>query len=445
MKQNVIAIFGRPNVGKSTLFNRLTKTKDAIVDSMPGVTRDRHYGMVNIHNQNCILIDTGGFTQSSLDVLQQELNVQVDLALEQADVILWVVDAQTGKIPEEQEFAQKLRKSKAAVIVCANKAEGLEEAVALDDFYTIGFENLCAISCAHNHGIENLKDIISSFLSCNESDVSNIDDSSIKVAIIGRPNVGKSTFTNALLKDNRMIVSEVSGTTRDSIHSDFSYKQDKFTIIDTAGIRKKSKIVKKQTESFSVIKSLKSVEQAHVVIVMCDAADGITDQDCQLINFVIESGRGLIIAMNKADIIDENNQYELNYSIDKRLSFVNFTQLVFCIAQQKKGIGKIMQLVKKTYLNGQKKFSTAVLTQWLIKAQEAHQPPMINSRRIKLRFAHMSNGFPPYIVIHGKQIDSLPTHYKRYLENSLRKTFDLQGIPVRITFTQDNNPYINQD
>ena len=402
MKQVVIAIFGRPNVGKSTLFNRLTNSKTAIVDSMPGVTRDRHYGIANVENKKCILIDTGGFTQSSLDSLQQELNLQVDLAINQANIILWVVDAQTGLLPEEQDFIKKLRKSNAIVIVCANKSEGLMESTALHDFYACGFENLCTISCAHNQGIDNLKVKISSLLSDDFVSVENIDNSSIKVAIIGRPNVGKSTFTNVLLKDNRMIVSDVSGTTRDSIHSHLTYKQDEFTIIDTAGVRKKSKIIKKQTESFSVIKSLKSVEQAHVVIVMCDSCEGITDQDCQLINFVIESGRGLIIALNKSDSIDLNNQYELNYSIDKKLSFVNFTQPIFCSAKQKTGIAKIMKLVKNTYLNSQKTFSTAILTKWLIQAQEEHQPPMINSRRIKLRFAHMSNGYPPYVVIHGK-------------------------------------------
>lgn len=443
----VAVIFGCPNVGKSTLFNRLTGAKKAVVDARPGVTRDRHYGYTTLMGQPWIIVDTGGFTEANADPLQPLLNQQVEIALNEADVIIWVVDAKIGRVAEDALLADKLRKCPGQIMLVANKSESLDNCTALGDFHSFGFKNCLAISSAHNQGISNLMMQLVDLCpqtTLSEDDLIRADDHDkqpIHVALLGRPNVGKSTFINALLKEERMMVSDISGTTRDSIHSPFHYRGQAYVAIDTAGMRKKSKVIKQHAEGYSVIRSLKSIEQAHVVILMCDATEGVTDQDCQLMRSIIEAGRGLVIVINKQDALTDEMRYPLQYSIDDRLGFVKFADIHHCSAIQKTGINRIMNSVKKAYISAQKTFSTSQLTKWLEQAQSDHPPPMINGRRIKLRFAHMSAGYPPYIVIHGKQTTALPKHYKRYLENAYRQYFKVSSIPIRMTFKQDDNPY----
>ena len=446
MPQPVMVIFGRPNVGKSTLFNRLTGTHSAVIDAQPGVTRDRHYGFATIEDVEWILIDTGGFTQRKQDPLQPLLNQQVDIALEEADLIVWVLDAQSGCLPEERALAHKLRQYPQPKLLCVNKAENLTQTEALADFHALGLTDCCAISTAHNHHIEQFKTRIHTL--CPKALKSFKDtpqtQNAIHLAIIGRPNVGKSTLTNALLKAERMLVSNIAGTTRDSIHSPLHYKQQDYILIDTAGVRRKSQVAKKQLEGYTVIHALRSIQEAEVVLIVIDATEGVTDQDCQLIRCVIEAGRGLVIALNKSDALIEDQRYHLERSVDDRLNFIHYCDHHLCSGKQHRGLHRIMQSVKRAYLSTQKRPSTSALTTCLEQAQINHPPPMIKGRRIKLRFAHLSSGSPPYIVIHGKQTDALPKAYHRYLENTFRKHFKLKNMPIRLSFRSDSNPYIQK-
>lgn len=446
MPQPVMVIFGRPNVGKSTLFNRLTGTHAAVIDAQPGVTRDRHYGFATIEGVEWILIDTGGFTQRQEDPLQPLLNQQVDIALEEADLIVWVLDAQSGCLPEERALAHKLRQYPQPKLLCVNKAEHLTQTEALSDFHALGLTECCAISTAHNHNIEALKTHVHTL--CPKALKSTKDTSqtqnAIHLAIIGRPNVGKSTLTNALLKTERMLVSNIAGTTRDSIHSPLHYKQQDYILIDTAGVRRKSQVAKKQLEGYTVIHALRSIQEAEVVLIVIDATEGVTDQDCQLIRCVIEAGRGLVIALNKSDALIEDQRYHLERSVDDRLNFIHYCDHHLCSGKLRRGLNRIMLSVKGAYLSTQKRPSTSALTDCLEQAQINHPPPTIKGRRIKLRFAHLSSGSPPYIVIHGKQTDALPKAYHRYLENTFRKHFKLKGMPIRLSFRSDSNPYIQK-
>ncbi len=444
MSTPIVVIFGRPNVGKSTLFNRLTGNRSAVIDAMPGVTRDRHYGSALIQDKAWTVIDTGGFTQSTQDPLQPLLNAQVEIALKEADLILWVLDAQTGSLAEETIFAQKLRQYPQPKLLCINKAEGIAADVACSDFACLGFQDLCAISTLHHENLDTLKSYINTFYPTQNSlSETELKTDTIQLAIIGRPNVGKSTLTNALLKEERMLVSDIAGTTRDSIRVPLLYKQQSYTLIDTAGIRRKANVPKRQLEGYTVIHALRSIESVHVVLMLIDATEGITDQDCQLMRYVVEAGRGLVIGLNKSDILSDTQTYTLERSIDDRLKFVHYCDHHLCSAQAHQGLNRLMRSVKTAYLSTQKRPSTSELTQCLTQAQIDHPPPMIKGRRIKLRFAHLSSGTPPYIVIHGKQTQSLPKSYHRYLENVFRKRFKLKGIPVRLSFRADSNPYID--
>jgi len=434
----VLALVGRPNVGKSTLFNALTGTRDALVADMPGLTRDRKYGYTKADFPPCIVVDTGGLLASAEGV--ERLMAEQSLrAVEEADRVLFLLDAREGFTPADRFVADILRRSNKPVIVVANKAEGLDSVTAGADFYQLGLGEPQAISAAHSSGLEAL---IARSLEGMQPDAAELPDDRdrISVAVIGRPNVGKSTLINRLLGEDRVVAYDQPGTTRDSVFIPFERDERQYTLIDTAGVRRRAR-VEEVIEKYSVIKALQAIESANVVIGVIDAHDTVAEQDASLFGMAAERGRALVIAVNKWDGIPMDKREEIRTGLDLKLPFLEFAPVHFISALHGTGVGELMRSVSSAYDAAMREMPTPELTRVLEQAIQQHQPPLVRGRRIKLRYAHQGGRNPPVIVIHGNQIKHVPDAYARYLMGVYRKTFRLEGTPVRIEFRSDENPF----
>ncbi|MBS3797477.1 MULTISPECIES: ribosome biogenesis GTPase Der [unclassified Pseudoalteromonas] len=464
----VIALVGRPNVGKSTLFNRLTRTRDALVADFPGLTRDRKYGQASYDGFDFIVVDTGGIDGSE-EGIETEMAEQSLLAIEEADVVLFLVDARAGMTVADQAIAQHLRKQEKKVFLVANKTDGIDADSNCAEFYQLAMGEVYQIAAAHGRGITGL---LSSALQPvieqiakerqqlieedpfaayddehgpqgegdEEGEHEDLADKAIKLAIIGRPNVGKSTLTNRILGEERVIVYDMPGTTRDSIYIPMTRNDREYVLIDTAGVRKRKK-VSDVVEKFSVIKTLKAIEDANVVLLVIDARTGISDQDLSLLGFALNAGRSLVLAVNKWDGLDSDVKDRIKSELDRRLGFVDFARIHFISALHGTGVGHLFESVEEAYDSATKRISTAMLRRIMDMAQADHQPPLVRGRRVKLKYAHAGGYNPPRIVIHGNQVHELPDSYKRYLMNYYRKALDIMGTPIKIEFREGDNPY----
>jgi GTP-binding protein len=433
----VVALIGRPNVGKSTLFNAMTGTRDALVADLPGLTRDRQYGFARRAEVPCIVVDTGGLVENA-DMIEGLMVAQTERAIAEADRLIMLVDGRAGVTPQDMFVAQLARRSGKPVILAVNKTEGFDHDVAVADFHQLALGEPVPIAAAHDQGVVSLLEAALEGLTPDPGD--GPENTSIKVAIIGRPNVGKSTLINRLLGEDRMVAYDQPGTTRDAVLVPFERDGERFTLIDTAGIRRKSR-VEETVEKFSVIKTLQAIETAHVVVVVMDAHDNIAVQDASLLGTVIEQGRALILAVNKWDNIPTEQRELIREQIEMQLEFANFAPLHFISARHGSGVGELFQAVRKVYAAAIRDMSTPELTRVLEAAIEAHQPPLVAGRRIKLRYAHQGGQNPPIVVVHGNQTDHVPDAYRRYLVNVFRKAFDLMGTPVRVIFKGETNPF----
>ena len=433
----VFALIGRPNVGKSTLFNVLTRSRDAIVANEPGLTRDRQYGVGNSLERKFIVVDTGGLSgeKQSLDDLMAR---QTLLALEEADEVLFMVDAQNGLTVGDRVIADLVRKSGKSCCVVINKVDGIDPDQAQADFYALGFNRFQVISAAHRKGINPMLEELLEAYPENLSEV--IENAGPSIAVIGRPNVGKSTLINRLAGEERVVAFDQPGTTRDTISVPFERRGKSYTLIDTAGVRKRGK-VHETIEKFSVIKALEAIEKAHVVIVVIDARDGLTDQDMTLLGYAIDSGRALVIAINKWDGLEPEQREFNRKTLQRRLSFASFAAQHNISALHGTGVGEMMASVDQAYASAFRDFNTRYLTDLLEEAIFKHNPPLHNRRRIKLRYAHQGGRNPPVIVIHGNQTEHLPDAYKRYLMSFFITKLKLKGTPVRIELKSGKNPY----
>jgi GTPase len=430
----VIALVGRPNVGKSTLFNRLTRSRDALVADLPGLTRDRHYGEGRVGERPYLVVDTGGFEPVAKDGILHEMARQTRQAVEEADVVVFIVDGRNGLAPQDKSIADYLRKTGRPIFLVVNKAEGMKYTAVATDFYELGLGDPRAISAAHGDGVT---DMINEALDVAYADRPEEEDENdpsrgIKIAIVGRPNVGKST-----------LAFDMPGTTRDSIYVDFERNGKKYTLIDTAGLRRRGKVFE-AIEKFSVVKTLQSISDANVVILLLDAQQDISDQDAHIAGFVVEQGRALVIGVNKWDGLDEHARDRAKADLTRKLKFLDFAKSHFISATKKTGIGTLMRSVDDAYAAAMAKLPTPKLTRALIEAVEFQQPRRRGPVRPKLRYAHQGGQNPPIIVIHGNALDAVTETYKRYLENRFRETFSLTGTPLRIEFRSSNNPYADK-
>ncbi|NOY67467.1 MAG: ribosome biogenesis GTPase Der [Gammaproteobacteria bacterium] len=437
----VIALVGRPNVGKSTLFNFLTKTRDALVADFPGLTRDRKYGHGKVGGSPYLVIDTGGLSGES-EAIDELMAQQTRLAIDEADVVLFLVDARNGVTASDHLITSELRQINKPVILVVNKIDGVNADTAVSDFYELGMGEPLAIAAgSRGRGVLQLmKQAIEKFPLQEESESGNDSVTGIKVAILGRPNVGKSTLVNRLIGEDRVLAFDMPGTTRDSIYIPFEKNGQAYTLIDTAGVRRRSK-VHEAIEKFSVIKALKAIEESNVVIIVLDAQQEISDQDATLLGFVLETGRALLLAVNKWDNLQEDQKEKIKNELDYKLTFLDFAEIHFISALHGTGIGHLFDSVQKAYESATRNLSTPQLTDILERAIEDHQPPLVKGRRIKLRYAHQGGRNPPVIVLHGNQAKSTPESYKRYLMNTYRKVLKLVGTPVRIEFKEGKNPF----
>ena len=436
----VIALVGRPNVGKSTLFNHLTKTRDALVADFPGLTRDRKYGRGKVGDMVYLVVDTGGLSGEK-EGIDELMAAQTRLAIDEADIVLMMVDARAGITSADQTICNELRRSNKQMVLVVNKIDGVNADVAVSDFYELGVGEPHAIAASQGRGVVRLIEEVLGELP--EADVvrdEEEDDDSIRVAILGRPNVGKSTLVNGLIGEERVLAYDMPGTTRDSIYIPFEKNGQDYTLIDTAGVRRRSR-VHEAIEKFSVIKALQAIEESNVVIVVLDAQKEISDQDATLLGFVLDSGRALLLAVNKWDGLDNEQRDKIKEELERKLSFLDFAETHFISALHGTGVGHLFDSVNKAYDSAMRKLPTARLTEILNRATEEHQPPLVRGRRIKLRFAHQGGKNPPIIVIHGNQVKSTPASYKRFLINTYRRVLKLVGTPVKIEFKEGKNPY----
>ncbi|MDH2924374.1 GTP-binding protein [Nicoletella semolina] len=484
----VVALVGRPNVGKSTLFNRLTRTRDALVADFAGLTRDRKYGHAHIAGHDFIVIDTGGIDGTEEGV-EEKMAEQSLLAIEEADVVLFLVDARAGLLPADIGIAHYLRQRDKTTVVVANKTDGIDADSHIAEFYQLGLGHIEPIAAAQGRGVTQLiesvlaplaetltkqaelskdngqgeavecdeksaKDVQdewdNDFDVTNEEDIALLDDvlaqeqaledKKIKIAIVGRPNVGKSTLTNRILGEERVVVFDMPGTTRDSIYIPMERDGQAYTLIDTAGVRKRGK-VHLTVEKFSVIKTLQAIQDANVVLLTIDARDGISDQDLSLLGFILNAGKSLVIVVNKWDGLSQDVKDNVKSELDRRLDFIDFARVHFISALHGSGVGNLFGSIQEAYQCATKKMTTSMLTRILQLATDEHQPPLVNGRRVKLKYAHPGGYNPPIIVIHGNQIEKLADSYKRYLSNYFRKSLKIIGSPIRILFQEGNNPF----
>ena len=434
----VVALVGRPNVGKSTLFNALTRTRDALVHDEPGVTRDRNYGVCRIGRQPFVLVDTGGLTGEEEGIAGLTAQ-QSEAAIEEATLVVVVVDARDGPMPMDRSILDLVRRAGKAFVVAVNKVDGLDESQSIADFSLLGAVESLPLSAAHRRGIDELLESIEAQLPPDPEPEAFVDQG-IRVAIIGRPNVGKSTLVNRLLGEERMIASEVPGTTRDAIEVAVERDGRRFTLIDTAGVRRRAR-VEEAIEKFSVIKTLQALEHAHVAVVMLDAEEGVTDQDLTVLGHALDAGRALVVAANKWDGLDDYHRTRCKSELGRRLVFVPYAAVHFISAKHGSGLGELTKTIVKAHRSATREISSHELTEALHAAYEAYQPPLVQGRAAKLRYAHMGGHLPPRIIIHGSRIRTLADSYKRYLENFYRKRFKLVGTPVRLEFREGANPF----
>lgn len=434
----VVALVGRPNVGKSTLFNRLTRSRDALVADMPGLTRDRIYGNGRMGDRPYLVVDTGGLgsDQAGIEALAAE---QTWIAVEESDATLLIVDGRAGLTAEDARIATRLRRTGKPVFLVVNKGEGLDAEGVAAEFHALGMGAPHVISAAHGTGVEELMgSALAGFPPAAETPESETDG--VRLAVVGRPNAGKSTLINRLLGEERVLAFDEPGTTRDSVCIPFERKGTHYTLIDTAGVRRKSRM-SEGIEKLSVIKTLRAIDDANVIILMLDAEAGVTELDASLLGLVLESGRALVIAVNKWDSADADERARIKQELDRRLSFVDFARIHFISALRGTRVAELFTSVDKAYASAMRKMETGELTRLLEKALATHQPPLVQGRRIKLRYAHQGGHNPPVIVIHGNRIVSVPESYKRYLANSFRSALKLTGTPLRLEFRSGENPY----
>ena len=437
----VIALVGRPNVGKSTLFNYLTRTREALVADYPGLTRDRKYGRVKRGDRDCLLVDTGGIADETEGVVSFAKK-QVQIALDEADIVFFLVDAREGMNSSDQAIASSLRKLDKPIVLVTNKIDGLNAAVATVDFFSLALGEPIQISASHGRGVKELLARMD-ILIPPADEVFEEQEKGISIAVVGRPNVGKSTLVNRILGEERVVVFDEAGTTRDSIYIPFERNEQKFTLIDTAGMRRRAK-VSLVVEKFSIIKALQAVEKSNVVIYLIDAREGITEQDAHLLGMVLEAGRALIIGLNKWDGISVEQKELIKKQLVIKLPFLDFAEKHPISALHGSGVGKLFDVVHDLYDAAMVDMSTPVLTRILKEAVVSHQPPLVRGRRIKLKYAHQGGRNPPTVVIHGAQTDALPGAYKRYLMNYFRVQMELQGTPVKLVFKSAENPFKDQ-
>jgi GTP-binding protein len=442
----VMALVGRPNVGKSTLFNRLTKSRDAIVADYAGLTRDRHYGNARHGRYEFIVIDTGGFEPTAESGIYKEMAKQTKQAVAEADVVVFVVDARAGVSAQDHDIANYLRKLGKPTIVAANKAEGMLEGVQLAEFYELGLGEVHAVSAAHGQGIRSLADAAFDPLNLPEEDESDEEllSGTIKLAVAGRPNVGKSTLINVWLGEERLVAFDLPGTTRDAISVPFERNGQKFELIDTAGLRRKGKVFE-AIEKFSVVKTLQAIESANVVLLLLDATQGVTDQDAHIAGYILESGRAVVLAVNKWDAIDDYNRELVRRQVEQRLPFLKFAELHFISAQKRQGLGPVWASIVLAHKSATAKMSTPVLTRLLLDAVQFQSPKRAGMFRPKLRYAHQGGMNPPVIVVHGNSLEHVTDSYKRFLEGRIRKEFNLVGTPMRIEMRTTKNPYADKE
>ncbi|MBN6067838.1 ribosome biogenesis GTPase Der [Aggregatibacter actinomycetemcomitans] len=486
MTTPVVALVGRPNVGKSTLFNRLTRTRDALVADFPGLTRDRKYGHAHLAGHDFIVIDTGGIDGTEEGV-EEKMAEQSLLAIEEADIVLFLVDARAGLTSADIGIANYLRqRQNKTTVVVANKVDGIDADSHCAEFYQLGLGDIAQIAASQGRGVVSLMEQVLSPLaekmaeeseesavenpdvSSNDADTAEFDEwdedfdfsneedtalldeelaqeqtpdkKNIKIAIVGRPNVGKSTLTNRILGEDRVVVYDLPGTTRDSIYIPMERDNQDYTLIDTAGVRKRGK-VHLAVEKFSVIKTLQAIQDANVVLLVIDARENISDQDLSLLGFILNAGRSLVIVVNKWDGLDTEVKDRVKSELDRRLDFIDFARVHFISALHGSGVGNLFDSIKEAYECATQKMTTSMLTRILQIATEEHQPPMIGGRRVKLKYAHPGGYNPPIIVIHGNQVDKLPDSYKRYLSNHFRRSLKIIGSPIRLQFQEGNNPF----
>ena len=435
----VIALVGRPNVGKSTLFNRLTRSRDALVADYPGLTRDRKYGEGKLGSRGYLVIDTGGISgdEAGIDQVMAEQSL---LAIEEADAVLFVVDGRAGLNPSDELIADHLRRTDKPCYLVVNKTDGIDEIVALGDFYGLGLMGEPRpIAASQGKGVSQLiEDVLVAFPEPEEDEEA--VDGGIRIGVIGRPNVGKSTLVNRMLGEDRVVVFDHAGTTRDSIYIPYRRNDQPYTLIDTAGVRRRGK-VKETVEKFSIVKTLQAIKDAHVVVLVVDAHEGLTEQDMHLLGFVIDAGRALVIAVNKWDGMNVDDKDKVRHQLESRLDFARFARIHFISALHGSGVGDLYKSIEEAYACAFTKWSTNKLTTLLEDAVQDHQPPMVNGRRVKLRYAHLGGSNPPLFIVHGNQTKSLPNAYKRYLENKFIKILKIRGTPVRFEFRAGENPY----
>ncbi|MBT8102069.1 MAG: ribosome biogenesis GTPase Der [Gammaproteobacteria bacterium] len=436
----VIALIGRPNVGKSTLFNRLTRSRDALVADYPGLTRDRQYGFGKLGAIPYLVIDTGGVAGGEVGIAEAMVE-QTVRALKEADAAIIMVDGRSGLTAADEHVAELARKHARKTWLAVNKAEGLDAAVASGEFHGLGLGEPIAVSAAHGDRIGALiDDVLAEFDVEEADDAVEGDDKELRIAVIGRPNVGKSTLANRLLGEERLVVYDEPGTTRDSVAVPFERNDRKYVLIDTAGIRRKAR-VHEAIEKFSIIKALQAIEQAQVVIAVLDAQEGITEQDVSLLGLVLERGRALVVVTNKWDGLSAYERKRIRDELDRRLPFLDFAERITISALHGTAVGDLLPAVERAFRAATRDLSTTELTRELESAVMAHPPPLVRGRRIRLRYAHQGGRNPPVIVIHGNQTDKLPEAYRRYLINRFRKAFKLKGTPVRLSFKTSDNPF----
>ena len=435
-----IVLVGRPNVGKSTLFNRMTKSRDALVADLPGLTRDRHYGRGAGASRPYLVIDTGGFEPTAESGILKEMAKQTLLAIDEADVVIFLVDGRAGITPQEFIIADKLRKAQRPVLLAVNKTEGMNRAVVAADFHELGLGEPLSISSAHGEGVKDLVELALENFPEHVFEDEMSANKKPKIAIVGRPNVGKSTLVNALLGEERVIAFDEPGTTRDSIEIDLEKDGKEYTLIDTAGVRKKGRVFE-AIEKFSVVKTMQSIEDANVAILVVDAQEGITEQDAHVAAYILDAGRALVVAVNKWDGLPEDEREFIKKEIDRKLIFLDFAKFHYISALRKKGLPELLTSVDGAFKAAMAKLATPQLTRVLIDAIAQHQPPISRGTRPKLRYAHQGGQNPPIVVIHGSHVDDIKDSYKRYLEGVFRKTFQLVGTPLRVQFNQGVNPF----
>jgi len=433
-----LVIVGRPNVGKSTLFNRLTKSHDALVADIPGLTRDRHYGHGRQGPRPYLVVDTGGFEPSAKDGIMHEMAQQAEAAIAEADMLLFVVDGRAGLTPQDKAIAVRLRRTGRPMLLVVNKTEGMDRNIVSAEFHELGCGAPLSVSAAHGEGVRDLVD--EALEPFPEGPSEPFEGEGPRIAVVGRPNVGKSTLINTLLGEERVIAFDQPGTTRDSISIPFERHGKKYTLIDTAGLRRKGKVFE-TIEKFSVIKTLQSIEESNVVVMVLDASQEISDQDAHIAGFCLEAGRAMVLCINKWDDVDEYSRERLKVDLARKMNFLSFAQTHFISALKGEGINPMMRSVDTAYTAAMTKMSTPILTRLLLSATEKQQPPRHGIFRPKLRFAHQGGNNPPIIIIHGNALESIPDSYKRYLERTFMEAFELRGTPLRVEFRTTHNPY----